>query len=460
MSLRARVARGGTYLAARQGIGMLIHVVGVLLLTRAIGPAAYGLYAAALGIYTYLFELSQWGIGVYLIRREGDTPPEVYDQAFTALLLLAAGGWLLAVVALPLVEGWIDLDGFRPLFLAMTLALPVMLQNLVPLARLERELEYRRVAFIEVGGLVAFYAVALPLAYAGSGAWAPVAGWGVQQVGQAIALHAVAGRRPRLRWDGAALREMTSYGLGYSASLWVWQLRYLVNPLLVGRYLGADAVGFVALAIQLVRNLGFVMVAIWRLSTSALARVQEAPERLARAITEGMELQILAVAPPLLAFAWVAPWAVPLLFGPDWSPMAVVFPFVAFGYLAMAMFNLHSSALYVRKHNWEVALFHTVHVLLFASVAAWLIPTLGIVGYGWAEVATVASYSVVHGFLAARIASPQYRTALVWWAAAGLALFATEAWWPALTLVVAALWPGTWHALSGHLRTLRLIRNG
>jgi hypothetical protein len=60
MSLRTKVLRGGVYLFVRLGLGMAISTVGVILLTRTIGPGAYGLYAAALGIYTYLTHLNAW----------------------------------------------------------------------------------------------------------------------------------------------------------------------------------------------------------------------------------------------------------------------------------------------------------------------------------------------------------------------------------------------------------------
>src|SRR5690348_18196375 len=87
--------RGGTFLAARQGIGILFGLAGVLLVTRIIGPTEYGLYAASLGVFNYLQTLGLWGVNVYLVRREGEDRSDVYDQAFTLLLALGAGGALL-----------------------------------------------------------------------------------------------------------------------------------------------------------------------------------------------------------------------------------------------------------------------------------------------------------------------------------------------------------------------------
>src|SRR5215217_7320391 len=200
MSLRAKVMRGGVYLFVRQGLGMAIGTIGVILLTRTIGPGAYGLYGAALGIYTYLLSLSTWGVEVYLIRREGEPQPQDYHQAFSLLLVLGLAGAGVAILALPLLERWVHLEGFGPVATALFAGLPVVLLSRVPLAYLERALDYRSVALIELSAQAAFYLVALPLAYQGLGPWAPIGGWWVQEILRLGMLYRTSRYRPRLYW--------------------------------------------------------------------------------------------------------------------------------------------------------------------------------------------------------------------------------------------------------------------
>src|SRR5215212_4225389 len=112
MSLRTVVVRGGIYLLLRQGLGIIVSTVGLVLLTRIIGPAAYGLYAAAYAIYVFLFSVFKWGVDIYLIRRGGEPQPQDYHQAFSLLLLLGLAGAGSAILILPFLERWIDLEGF------------------------------------------------------------------------------------------------------------------------------------------------------------------------------------------------------------------------------------------------------------------------------------------------------------------------------------------------------------
>ena len=456
-SLRTQVLRGGTFLVIRQGLGVIIGLGGVLLLTRAIGPEKYGLYAACLNIFGYVQSLSQLGIEIFVVRREGEEDSQVYHQAFTLLLLLGLGGMLLSLLGLPLLSQWVRLDGFSSVAGVIFLGLPLVLLSQVPLARLERRLDYKRVAVIELGSQLIYYLVALPLAFQGAGVWAPVAGWCTQQIQTVSLLFLISRYRPRLCWNPDLIKQMLSYSVGYSASSWVWQLRNLVNPLVVGRYAGAEAVGYVALAIRLVEVLSFVKGATWRLSIAALGRLQGDPIRLGKAVSEGMSLQILALGPLLVAASWVSPLILPLLFGDRWLPVIQIYPFIALSYLSNAMFNMHSSVLYVLQKNWEVTAFHVAHIILFAGASLLLVPRLSsIVGYGWGEVVALASYAVIHIFVVRNISSPDYRLPMLWWSASAAALFVYQlGWWSALGLVIIAFLPSTYQQIGYYIKSLR-----
>jgi PST family polysaccharide transporter len=342
------------------------------------------------------------------------------------------------------------MEGFQAVAAAMFSLLPVVLLAQVPLARLERALNYRGVAYTELAGLLVLHAVAIGLALRGAGVWAPVTGWAAQQVTLLVLLYGIAGYRPRLAWDVARSRAMLAYGVGYASSTWMWLLRQLVNPLIVGRYAGAEVVGFVALAIRLAEALSFVKTVTSRLSIAALARVGGDARRLTRAVSDGMRLQVLALGPVLIAFTWIGGVAIGLLFGREWLPVLAVFPFVAVASLHHAAFNLHGSALAVVDRNRSVKLFNAAHILLFATSALVLVPRFGLLGYGFAELLALPSYVVLHWQFARHVGSPSYGVTLLWLAVFGVSLFAVELkLGVALLLLAACAWPPSWRELRG-----------
>jgi O-antigen/teichoic acid export membrane protein len=457
MGLRTQVIRGGTYLAIRQGFGMVLSIGGVLLITRVIGPDQYGIYTSANDLFLYVQTLAQLGIGLYLIRGAPDEENlNAYHQASTLSLLLGIAAALIAIALLPLMQHWVRLEGFIPIAFALFLELPLSLLTKVPLAKLERELNYKQVALFELANQMVYMLVSAFLAFRGAGAWSLVIGWWVQETQALILFHWGAKLRPRLYWDGALVKKMLGYGIGFSAAQWIYQLRSLVNPLFVGRFGGAEAVGYVSLVIRLVETLSFVKNATWRISIAALAKVQDDRPRLRTAVSEGMGLQILALGPVLVAAAWTLPFIIPMLFGDRWLPAIQVYPFIAFAYLTNATFNLHSSVLLVLQKNWQVALYHLVHVGAFAGMATVLVPRLGMVGYGWAEVAGFMGYVVLHLYLVRAVGIPRYRLAVVWWASFGAALFVHPVgWWMGLGLILVLLLPETRQTIQKHLKSFR-----
>ena len=444
MGLRAAAMRGGTYLVGRQAASLAIHLVGVLYLTRLVGPTAYGVYAAAFGIYTVLYTVGQCGVNVYLIRREEPLTAEAHRQAFTLLLVIGTTLAAAAALATPLIERWTRIDGVGAVARVLFSALPVQLLTLIPAALLERALDYRRVARCEVIGQAACYLVALPLAWRGLGAWAPVAGYWTQQFVALVLLIGVAQYRPRLHWDGALAREIITYGWTFSSVTWLWQLRELVNPLIVGRFAGADAVAYVALTARFVDALSFVKAAAWRLSLAVLPRLRIDTARLVSAVSEGMRLQVLVLGPILVAFGLLAPTVMRSLFGERWVVVSQLYPFVALAILTGAVFNLYTSTLCLVNRTLHVAIFEFVYLILFVGGALVLVPRIGVLGYAWSELIALPGYAVIYAYMARDVGAPPFGVTAVWWMGVAIALFWPRlGWWAALGPLVALAWPGT-----------------
>ena len=461
MSLRSKVMRGSAYLLFREGLGMFISIGNVLLVTRAIGPGQYGIYTAAYGISQVLHTFGHLGIGIYLIRQEGEQTRQDYHQAFSLMLVLGSLFVAGSFLCLPLISAWLRMDGFAPIFQTFTLFSFLTVLNQVPLAKLERNLEFKRIAWVELLSQLLLFAVSLPLAMRGFGAWAPTLGWCAQQVQMAILLWTAARISPRWCWDWQRAKEMVTYGFGVSASSWVWYLRTLVNPMIVGRFAGEAAVGQVAIAIRLLDMLGFAKSATYRISIAALSQLQNDFSRLKRAISEGMELQILVLGPLLVLASWFGPPLFPLLFGQEWAPAMAVFPFLAIACLSNGAFNLHCSALYVLRRNWEVTVFHVAYLLTFALLALVLLPRFGLIAYGWAEAITVITYSLAHFFLNREVGSPNYFIAGLWGIAFSLALFSYQlGWWVAGVLTVVLLLPDTRDRIAYYFKSVRAMKAG
>lgn len=339
-------------------------------------------------------------------------------------------------------------------YLVVLLVLPFGSLGLPAFAFLERKLDYRSVAVIELSAHVSYGVVGALLAFYGAGVWAPVAGHVASQILKVAAVWTVSGLWPRLYWSRALVGDMVRYGIGYSSSMWIWQLRRLVNPLVVGGILGPEAVALVGLAVRITGALSIVRRATWRLALVVMAKVQRDPSRTGRVVDEAMLVQVMALGPFLGGFAVVGPWLMPHLYGPEWQGLFAVYPFIALAALINAVFNMHSSQLYVRKHNLDVAVFHALNVALLAGAALVLVWRFGLVGYGYAETIALCSYWVIHAQLL-KFMRPSYGAVALWLVAYIPPLFAPlvdPAWVPLLWLpwLVVVLLPQSRRQIRGY----------
>jgi O-antigen/teichoic acid export membrane protein len=172
--------------------------------------------------------------------------------------------------------------------------------------------------------------------------------------------------------------------------------------------------------------LSFTKAVAYRLSVAVLAKVQHDPVKLLGAATDGMRLQTLALGPVLIGFSWFGGFLLTLAFGKRWDPVVVVYPYLALSYLTNAQFNIHASILYVLHRNWAVSWFHIVHIVLFAGAAWIFVDRYGIVGYGYAEMAALLSYPVIHRSVRQAVGSPDYGVSALWWTGIAIGLFWRE----------------------------------
>lgn len=411
--LSGKVLQGGMFLAGRYGLGVLVSLANMLVMTWWIGPHAYGLFVTAIGIVAFLASLARVGIDTYLVRRE--TPPDSHTYGTATVLILGSS---LALVGAglgltPLLIPWFGSREFVLPYLILLLTIPVTGLTGIPMASLERALEFRRVAAVELMSQLAGLVVATVLAFQRAGVWAPVFGQVTWQIFTLFGVLSAAPVPRQLRFDRAEIRPMLSYGLSLTASLRTWQLRTLVNPLLVGRFVGTDGVAFVGLAIRIADALGSFRLATGRIAIAALARLQKHREEFARALEQVLYLQVLSLGPILCIFALSGPFAVRHLIGVRWMPSLAVYPFVAAGVLVNSVYNLQASALFVIGNPRLVTKAYSIHVVLLVFATLVLLPRMGIVGYGWAELVACAAYAAIHAGLA-RTVTLSYRRLLPW----------------------------------------------
>jgi len=199
-----------------------------VVLARILTPADYGLFAIALAVQLVGQRAAELGLPAAVVRMD-EAPSARMQSAIWGFLLvsstLLAALLLLAAFALAPALG---VDGSTLDAIAVAgCAIPFYAARAMPMALMERELRFGRVAIVETADTLAFNGFALAAALAGLGAFSlsgAVAVGGLAGMASAWSLQRFA-RRPSLELE--PVRPL----IGFGAQVSVLQGVYLIREL-------------------------------------------------------------------------------------------------------------------------------------------------------------------------------------------------------------------------------------
>lgn len=455
-SLKEKILKGGISLSIRQILVAGLSLINVLVIARILGPERYGIVTIILGIFYFFTPTLKLGLQVYLVRKpdllKNETKQIVafYNTAGVAIIALL---WSAA----PLIGWW---TGKSEVTQGLRLVLPALWLDQVSrisITMLERELRFAQVGIIEAAAQIANYLLSVLLVLMGWGFWGPIVGTVVRYIVQALLGYFFYPVAWGWRWNWQDLKPALHYGLSYSSSDWLLNLKNLRVPLLVSRLVGVEAAGLISIAIRLADQLAILRMVVRRMSISVMAKFIDNPKKTQNAITQGMAYQALLIGPVCAVFSCLSAWIIPIMFSEKWLISAKVFPFIALGTMIGGIFELHAATLYATGHNYEVGRRNIWFVGLLWLATLILMPFLGLWGYGLAEIIALPSYYWIHLSIAKLFGSPKYQNVFWLTLASAVPLFAGAFLPPIFGIAILIVSYGSVFIFNANLRKMLIM---
>jgi O-antigen/teichoic acid export membrane protein len=338
--LRRKAARGGLVLLATRLLTQVFLWTVTLVVARLLRPYDYGLMTTGLLFVTLADLLAEAGLGKALVQKKELEPADV-AEGFTLNLLLAVGLYgLLFALAGP-ASLWLNTPEFTDFLRVLGLLLLLMPFRATPAALLDRELHLGRQSVVHVLVAVVQSGLVLSLALAGLGYWALAAGALAARVIEVVALAVLARWRPRLRLPGARARGLLTFGIHVSLGSLLWFVYSNSDYAIVGRLAGAEALGYYALAFQLISLPVQKLTAnVNQVAYPVFCRLQHDRPRLRDWYLRLTVLLGFFGTPALAGMILVAEDAFAVLLGEKWLP--AVLPFRLLGGAGILMVFSHS----------------------------------------------------------------------------------------------------------------------
>jgi PST family polysaccharide transporter len=303
------------------GGGRLISLASIAVLARLLTPTHFGLVAFALVFIAYVEAIGDLGTGAALIRWP-ERWRDVAQVTFAINLAMGVVWFGLTVVSAPAIARFFGSAEGAPVLQALAWTFLIKGLGNTHDALLQRELRFQARAVPEVSLLVAKAAVAIPLAFAGFGAWSLV--WG-QLIGQAVwtvLLWVMVPWRPARALPRVDIvRHVFAYGRGIVAVNVLAAVVHHVDVVVIGRAFGAAALGLYQMADKL-PDLAITLVS--RSASKVLfpvfGRLQAGADALREMYATSLRYLSLLTTPAAVALMLLAEPIVLTVLGAQWLP--------------------------------------------------------------------------------------------------------------------------------------------
>jgi O-antigen/teichoic acid export membrane protein len=305
-SHQQHLRRGFNWLGGAMIIAKLTDFGTILVVLLFLTKEQVGVASLVVAIGTVIEALDGLGTGAALVQA-----PSLSRRQLDSLFWFIVGGALvvagMTLLAAPWIASLFGITGMAAYFLAVAIKQPLVGAAVIPLAIMNRDLQYERIAVVNVCSTFATALTRIGLVILGAGAWAIVVAY------TASGLYTVAGAWvarpfwPRLRISMSAISPLLRFGLRATTSTLFEQLVNNFHYLFVGWFYGAAPLAEYRVAYDLAMEpANAAGLLINRTALPVFAKVSAVREHLAESLTWSLRRLLVVVCPVAAAIILAA----------------------------------------------------------------------------------------------------------------------------------------------------------
>ena len=346
--LKGRTIRGGFIAVSSQPVKFLLRTGSLVLLARLLVPEEFGLVGMVTALTGVIGLFKDAGLSMVTVQRE-----EITDDQLSTLFWINIGvGFILtgfSIAIAPILVSFYREPRLYWITVALGTAFIFNAAATQHQALLNRHMRYVVLVVIDLISLAASSIAGIIMALKGFGYWALVGMQVVLPAANAVCVWLAIPWIPSMPRRKVGTRSMLRFGGTVTVNSIVAYAAYNLDKVLLGRYWGAEALGFYGRAYQLFNlPLNSLNSAVGSVAFPALSRLQNDPDRFRNYFLKGYSMVLAITIPFVVACALFADDMVKILLGSRWKDAATIFRFLAPTGLALALINPHGPSLMAR----------------------------------------------------------------------------------------------------------------
>lgn len=321
-NVNVRVRRSIKTLLVRQIFLTVLNLVGGIILARTLGPIPLGLFIISSFIISTFAMLGDFGLGPSFIQRSAELTDRDLQVGFTLQQVLTTAVVLVVLLSAPLLTLLYPKAPLETVWLVRVLAFNLYMTSWRAMSalKLERQLQYNLLAWIEVVEGVSYQVIAVGLVLTGFGIWSLVWAVLVRSLLGAVLVYWAAPWRVRLRFDANITKEVLRFGIPFQMQNLAIQAAEWITPVFVGAFIGPRAVGLLTWA-DLNGNRPIVFLYnVMRVAFPHFSRIQDDRAKVERALIKYLTCLLLPAGLWSAILLINGPTLVEWIFSSKWLP--------------------------------------------------------------------------------------------------------------------------------------------
>lgn len=346
-------------------VGLMAHFGQLAILARLLSPVDFGLAAMVMVVIGLAQVYADAGVGNAIIHRQ-DTTVKTLASLYWLNIGIGIALFLLVILGTPAVISFFGeprLETILPLAGLGVLVIPFGQQFQ---ALLQKSLQFRLLAIIEIFASLFGAAIAISLALKGFGVHALIYGFLANAFVRTTGLVVVGIKqwRPMLRFKYSDLQGYFSFGLYQMGERTINFLGQRIDQLILGTAVGALSLGYYNLAFGLaIFPVSRINPILTRVAFPVFAKVQDDDAKLLKGYMTLQRIVALINFPILVGMAVTAPLFVPIFLGDQWEPSILLIQILAFVGLLRSTGNPVGTLL-LAKGRVKIAFFWNLGVVM------------------------------------------------------------------------------------------------
>jgi O-antigen/teichoic acid export membrane protein len=387
MSLRKAAISGVKWSAISHFGRRALSLLTTIVLARLLAPSDFGLVAMAMVVIGFIELFQDLGTATAAIQRKAPS-----QALLASLFWLNVAFGLAATLALyfvsPLAGALYREPQVIPIMRALSLSFLLAGFSNLQRSLLERNLEFDKLARIEIGTSLFATLVGIAAAYLGHGAWSLVYQMLAGNLLMTLLFWGASSWRPSRRFDWFEIRSVMAFSLNLTGSNIINYFARNADKLLIGRFLGSQDLGYYDLAYRLMLYpLQGISSVIRRVMFPLYSRMQDDVAQFSRTYLKVASAIAMISFPLMLGLAALAGPFVLTLFGTAWSPviplLLILAPLGALQSITTTVGDIYMST---GRTDWG----------LWWTIGAGFLTVMSfVVGLPWGILGVTASYAIV-----------------------------------------------------------------